>query len=139
MKTISFLLLFFATIMPNLVFAQDYSRLKVFGSNDELSKLANLGVAVDHGIRKEGVFFISDFSKEERQIMDAYQFNYEILIEDVQAYYIEQLQQPASKETQNLKNTTCSGTGSGGSGFSPTLPTHFNLGTMGGYLKYEEM
>jgi carboxypeptidase T len=83
--------------------AQDYSRLKVYANDLELNKLANLGVAVDHGIRKEGVFFISDFSKEERQIMDTYDFNYEVLIEDVQAYYIEELNKPASKEGAALK------------------------------------
>jgi carboxypeptidase T len=119
--------------------AQDYSRLKVYANDLELNKLANLGVAVDHGIRKEGVFFISDFSKEERQIMDTYDFNYEVLIEDVQAYYIEELNKPASKEGAALKNTTCSGSANGGSIFTPAVPTHFNLGTMGGYLKYEEM
>lgn len=139
MKTLSFFFLLFAIIVSHLSTAQDYSRLKVFGTNDELIKLSNLGVAVDHGIRKEGVFFISDFSKEERQIMDAYDYTYEVLIEDVQAYYIEQLQKPSSKEEPNLKNTNCTGTGGGGAGFSPILPTHFNLGTMGGYLKYEEM
>ena len=139
MKTLSFFFLLFAIIVPHLSTAQDYSRLKVFGTNEELVKLSNLGVAVDHGIRKEGVFFISDFSKEERQIMDAYDYAYEVLIEDVQAYYIEQLQKPSSKEEPNLKNTNCTGSGGGGAGFSPILPTHFNLGTMGGYLKYEEM
>jgi PKD repeat protein len=119
--------------------AQDYSRLKVYANDFELNKLANLGVTVDHGIRKEGVFFISDFSKEERQLMDAYDFSYEVLIEDVEAFYIEELTKPASKENSSLKNVSCSGTGSSGTGLLPTTPTNFNLGTMGGYLKYEEM
>ena len=69
--------------------AQDYSRLKVFVNEAQLYKLGNLGVAVDHGIRKEGTFFISDFSRSERTIMDQYEFNYEVLIEDVEQYYID--------------------------------------------------
>jgi hypothetical protein len=139
MKLFTSLLIFLLATLTNLSFAQDYSRLKIFANELELNKLANLGVAIDHGIHKEGVFFISDFSKEERQIMDTYDFTYEVLIEDVQAYYVQVLAAPATKEMSTLKNVSCSGTGSSGSGFNPSVPSHFNLGTMGGYLKYDEM
>jgi PKD repeat protein len=121
-------------------FSQNYSRVKVFGTNEELLKLGNIGVTMDHGIRKEGLFFISDFSKEEISIMQTYGYDYEILIADVEKYYIDILNNP-SKESENvLKNTNCTGTGGGGSStFSPATPSNFNLGTMGGYLKYNEM
>jgi carboxypeptidase T len=119
--------------------AQDYSRLKVFVNEDQLVKLGNLGVTVDHGIHKEGTFFISDFSSAERSIMDQYEFNYEVLIEDVEQYYIDILNNP-QKQEPSLKNTICSNTSSGSSNYAnPTTPTNFNLGTMGGYLKYNEM
>ena len=119
--------------------AQDYSRLKLFVNEAQLLKLGNLGVAVDHGIRKEGTFFISDFSRSERNIMDQYEFDYEVLIEDVEQYYIDILADH-SKESQGLKNAVCTGTsGSGAMYVNPTSPTNFNLGTMGGYLKYNEM
>lgn len=119
--------------------AQDYSRLKVFANEEQLYKLGNLGVAVDHGIRKEGTFFISDFSQAERAIMDQYEFNYEVLIEDVEKYYAEILNNP-EKPQASLKNTICSNTSSGSSSYAnPATPTNFNLGTMGGYLKYNEM
>ena len=61
MKLFTTLLIFFLIISSNLGLAQDYSRLKVFANELELNKLANLGVTIDHGIHKEGVFFISDF------------------------------------------------------------------------------
>ena len=119
--------------------AQDYSRLKVFANEEQLYKLGNLGVAVDHGMRKEGTFFISDFSSTERAIMDQYEFNYEVLIEDVEQYYIDILNNP-EKEQGGLKNTICSNTSGGTSSYAnPIAPTNFNLGTMGGYLKYNEM
>jgi PKD repeat protein len=119
--------------------AQDYSRLKVFANEEQLYKLGNLGVAVDHGMRKEGTFFISDFSSAERAIMDQYEFNYEVLIEDVEQYYIDILNNP-EKEQGGLKNTICSNTSGGTSSYAnPIAPTNFNLGTMGGYLKYNEM
>jgi carboxypeptidase T len=139
---ISKLFLFFAFFLSisSYSFSQNYSRVKVFGANEELLKLGNLGVTMDHGIRKEGLFFISDFSKDEISIMQKYGYDYKILIADVEKYYIDQLNNP-SKETENvLKNTNCSGTGGGGSStFSPATPSNFNLGTMGGYLKYNEM
>jgi len=139
MKQASLLLFILVALNAHFSWAQDYSRLKIYANEFELSKLANLGVAVDHGIHKEGVFFISDFSKAERQIMDSYDYTYEVLIEDVQAYYIEELSKPAAKENNSVKNVSCPGSGSIGAGITPTTPTHFNLGTMGGYLKYEEM
>jgi len=137
MKNILLSLIFFTlTLTLN---AQDYSRLKVFANEEQLYKLGNLGVAVDHGISKEGTFFISDFSRSERVIMDQYEFNYEVLIEDVEQYYIDILNNP-KKEEAILKNTICSNTSSGSSSYAnPTTPTNFNLGTMGGYLKYNEM
>lgn len=131
------LILLFTIVFSSIIFAQDYSRVKVFGNAEDLYQLSQLGVAVDHGIRKEGTFFISDFSKEEIQIMQDYEFDYEILIPDVQAYYVNILNNPEAAHT--TKNPTCSSTGGGSTGFSPTTPSNFNLGTMGGYLKYNEM
>jgi PKD repeat protein len=119
--------------------AQDYSRLKVFVTNDQLIKLGNLGVTIDHGIRKEGSFFISDFSSAERAIMNQYEYDYEVLIEDVEQYYIDILNHPEKQES-GLKNASCASTSGSGSNYAnPATPTNFNLGTMGGYLKYNEM
>ena len=79
------LILFFFVVIGWQLHAQDYARLKVFVTDLELAKLAGIGVAVDHGIRKENQFFISDFSAAERQQMDSNGFSYEVLIEDVEA------------------------------------------------------
>ena len=124
----------------SLVHAQNYSRVKVFGDDEDLNRLGELGVTVDHGMRKEGMYFISDFSKHEIEIMNKYGFDHEILIKDVEAYYVELLNNPGKDPNQILKNASCSGTSGGGSSaFSPNTPSNFNLGTMGGYLKYAEM
>jgi carboxypeptidase T len=121
-------------------FAQNYSRVKIYGTDDQLFKLGQLGVTMDHGIRKQGMFFISDFSKEEISIMNKFGFDHEILIADVEKYYVDLLNNPSKEPNEVLKNATCTGTGGGGSSaFSPATPSNFNLGTMGGYLKYNEM
>jgi hypothetical protein len=64
------------------IYAQNYSRVKVFGDNEDLNRLGELGVTVDHGMRKEGMYFISDFSKDEIDIMNKYGFDHEILIKE---------------------------------------------------------
>jgi len=129
------LFLLFALFISTISMAQDYSRVKIFGNAADLYQLGQLGVAVDHGIKKEGQFFISDFSKEEIQIMKDYEFDFEVLIPDVQAYYVQMLNNPDANQT--TKNPTCSGTNA--NSYNPITPTNFNLGTMGGYLKYSEM
>ncbi len=125
------------TVLSTISFSQSsYSRIKVFADALELKRLGDLGVTVDHGTYKEGVFFISDFSNLEIAIMNENNFDYEVLIEDVQAYYIEHMSDPSGYVP---KNATCAGGNGGSTGFNPATPTNFNQGTMGGYLKYNEM
>jgi hypothetical protein len=54
MKT---LFLLFSLVLSTFIFSQDYSRVKVYGNADDLYQLGQLGVTIDHGIKKEGVFF----------------------------------------------------------------------------------
>lgn len=129
----SILMLF--VLLGTFSFAQQYSRVKIFTDAEGLGRLAELGLPVDHGTYKLNTFFISDFSTEEIQKMEENGFTYEILIDDVKKYYVHQNLEPQS-ETD--KNASCSGS-AGGSDFVPEIPANFNFGTMGGYLKYQEM
>ena len=120
-------------------FAQNYSRVKIITDDAGLAMLSQHGVTIDHGIHKEGQFFISDFSASEVATMQALNVTIEILIADVVSYYEQILVEPASDQT--LRNVNCS-SGAGASGgiyTNPATPTHFNLGSMGGYLTYTEM
>ena len=65
----------------------EYSRVKINTDEAGLQFLAAQGVTIDHGIHKEGLYFISDFSNAEITTMHANNFNIEILIPDVVAYY----------------------------------------------------
>lgn len=116
-------------------FGQKYSRVKINTDNSGLQQLANLGVAVDHGTYKLNTFFISDFSDVEIQIMNVNGFDFEIIIDDVQQYYVEQ---NFIHTAPNLKNTVCTSS-PGTGGFSPSTPLNFNQGSMGGYLTYQQM
>jgi carboxypeptidase T len=116
-----------------------YSRVKINSDDQGLQFLSSQGVTIDHGVHKEGLYFISDFSHAEIEIMQANNFNIEILIPDVVSYYEQILAEPATSTSNH--NGSCAGAGASGTNpyINPVTPSHFNLGTMGGYLKYSEM
>ena len=116
--------------------AQKFSKVKIYTDAIGLQQLADEGIPVDHGIWKENTFFISDFSDEEIERIHSFGFQTEILIDDVIQHFLDVNQ---SEVTHELRNATCAGGSSGSGVFDPQTPTNFNLGTMGGYLKYDEM
>jgi len=122
-------------IVGTFCYSQDYSRVKINTDANGLAFLAERGVTIDHGTYKENIFFISDFSAAEIQTMRDYNYDIEILISDVQKYYVEQNLTP-SQSTR--KNVACATPGSS-SDFTPAIPANFNHGSMGGYLTYNEM
>lgn len=133
------LLILSILLISNEALTQDYLRLQIPVNNGELKILSDLGVAVDHGIYKEEKFFISDFSSAEKAIMDQQGIAYEILIADIELYYETILNQEEKPQETNEKNSSCGSTTNSNPLANPAAPTHFNLGTMGGYLKYEEL
>lgn len=112
-----------------------YSKVKIFTDSHGLEQLAALGVAVDHGVSKKNTFFISDFADFEIAIMESNGFEYEILIDDVKAYYAEHSKDPFV----SLKNASCNqGTGNGG--YNPPVPVnHFENNSYAGFYKYQDM
>ena len=130
-------LLLFSFLISYWGFSQEYSRAKVMADSKGLQTLAELGIGIDHGVVKRDHFFISDFSKNEiKQIRDA-GFDVEILISDVQAYYVNQNLNLDPSSPTIEKNATCS-PASGSATFTPEVPANFNLGTMGGFYTYQE-
>lgn len=114
---------------------QKYSKVKILTDSQGLAQLAALGVAVDHGVSKKNTFFISDFSEYEIGIMEANGFNYEILVDDVKAYYAEHSNDPYV----SLKNVNCN-QNAGGGGFNPPVPVnHFENSTYAGFYRYQDM
>lgn len=130
-------LLLFSFLISYWGFSQEYSRAKILADSKGLQTLAELGIGIDHGVVKRDYFFISDFSKDEiKQIRDA-GFKVEILIADVKAYYVNQNLNLDPNSPSTEKNAACSPV-SGPGTFTPTVPTNFNLGTMGGFYTYQE-
>ncbi len=116
-----------------------YVRLKINADDQGLHFLSQQGIAVDHGLRKEGQYFISDFSTAEMAQIQSLGFSFDVLIPDVVAYYEQLLSQPSSPSSTH--NPTCAGNSGNGTNpyLNPSTPSHFNLGSMGGYLTYNEL
>lgn len=122
------------TILSVTLIAQNqkYHRAKIYyNSPKDLLLLANQGVAIDHVKLKKGVFIESDFSDNELKIVKGLGLKYDIVIKDVQEYY---KNQNATTKSGN-KNQSCLGANQ----LSPAVPSHYNGGSMGGFLTYNEM
>lgn len=127
MKKITVLLVFLSI---NVAFAQEsiYWKLKVYTDHNEFIKLQKLGINLDHGSYKSGVFLIHDFSSHEKNLLDQHEFNYEILIKDVSGQYLK------NRHLISKKQALCE------SIVNPyESPVNFSLGSMGGYFTYDEV
>ncbi|MCH8903408.1 MAG: immune inhibitor A [Bacteroidetes bacterium] len=113
---------------------ETYSRVKVYTEDDGLLKMAAAGLSVESGDFKRGVYFISDFSSREIKIISQLGLKYELLIADVQLYYVEQ-----NNGSRDDDSPSADPTGHCELGLDYPTPTHFKLGSMGGYLTYAEM
>ncbi|MFT7072292.1 M14 family zinc carboxypeptidase [Patiriisocius sp. Uisw_017] len=112
------------------VTTEKYQRAKILYSETEaLQRLESLGLPVDHGQHKMGYFVVSEFSEAQLEIARINGFQVEIIIEDVKEHF----QQQNSLRLPE-RNLTCAESGS-----DYETPANFELGSMGGFLTYQEM
>ena len=125
---LSFAILFAA----HFSFSQKFSKVKIYANNTELAQLAQMGLPVDHGTRKMNTFFISDFSEQEILIIDQSGLPYEVIADDVKAYYAQQNTLSAPK------NAICSS--SNGTSL-PAVPANFetSASNYAGFYTYQQM
>ena len=87
-KNLFFLFLIITTGLGFSQHSDIYYKIKIsYSKPDDLLKLSNNGVCIDHGLHKKNHFFISDFSGEDLQKISSLGFSYEILIDDVIKFY----------------------------------------------------
>lgn len=130
MKTYCLFILFFLGTSTIWGQQEKYSKLRVYLDNRSAQDLMQLGVTCDHGQHRRSVHFESDFSQSDRRLLETNGFRYDVLVEDVAAYYAEQ------NEIGNPRTANCNpNTGAGA--YAP--PANFALGSMGGFLTYQQM
>ena len=109
-----------------------YHKAKISLENKDIADLAKLGLEVDHGHLALGRFIENDFSEYEIEIIKNAGFDVEIIIENVQTYYADQL----AEDLDKLNTEDCFGDEE----YSIyDTPTNFTLGTMGGFYTYQEL
>ncbi|WP_299765711.1 M14 family zinc carboxypeptidase [uncultured Dokdonia sp.] len=110
---------------------ETYQRAKIsFNQDSDLFRLQQLDIPADHGVRKKDHFIISDFSVKELERARVNGFQVDVLINDIRAHLAEQ-----SKLNVPLqRNASCNQN----SGTTYPTPDNFNLGSLGGYMTYQE-
>jgi carboxypeptidase T len=105
-----------------------YSRAKIYlDESHTINDLSALGLAVDHGEQKKNTYFISDFSASELERARKAGFKADILIQDVSKHYAEQNKKKEKKTTA----VSCDNP-------AYEIPSHFHLGSYGGFFTYTE-
>jgi len=144
-----FLLSLFTCVFTQFAFAQQttdietvptqeqYSRVKIYTNEQGLAELSAMGVEIDHGEYKKGVWFTSDFSASDIKKMEQAGFSYDIVHKDVVAHYTS-AERAEEHHHAHYKKTGCAAT-EGGETTEYLVPSNFELGSMAGFFTYEEM
>ncbi len=113
-----------------------YKRAKItYHTPQNFIKLMQAGIPMDHGVHKSEGYIISDFSSTEIELAKKLGVHIDILIEDTAAEFLKQ--NKLAKAQKAVQNPTCPS--NNGSPFKYPTPTNFVLGSMGGYLTYQEV
>jgi carboxypeptidase T len=141
MKKLLPLLLLIAFSLTAFAQKEKYSRAKIhLDSNDKtLKRLSSLGIAVDHGEHKKNTYYISDFSEREIAMAKNNGYTVDILIDDVATYYSDQNKGKPVKKKEETEKSLNDRSFDCTSNIAIVTPTHFQLGSMGGYYTYTEL
>lgn len=130
--TTRFIALFFCGL--NVLLAQNtnqYSQAKIYiDRNKDIQTLLANGVTADNGFIKQNTYVESVFSDKEIETAKTLGYEVEIVIADWQKHY----QEVIKKKSYTKNPAPC-----GESTTDYTIPAHFNLGSMGGFLTYDQI
>lgn len=111
-----------------------FSRVRIYMDGKSPQQFANLGVTCDHGNHRKGAYIENDLSSTELELLKSGGYRYEVLIEDVVQHYQTQNQVNNGNNRSSAANNCASKAVTD----FPT-PNNFNLGSMGGYLTYQQL
>ena len=131
------LLLLALAVLPIFLSAQEglYSRAAVHLHGRPVHELAAVGIDLTHGEWAAGQQFSSDFSEAEIQQLRQAGFEVEILIEDVQAFYVSRSREAIAFRSPESDSCDFLGT----QRYPYATPKRFELGSMAGFFTYQEM
>ncbi|MES2389132.1 MAG: M14 family zinc carboxypeptidase [Bacteroidota bacterium] len=121
-----------------------YQRIVIYTGEAGIKRLVKAGVAMDHGLRKKGYSFTGEFSESEVALIKASGLRYEVLVKDVSKDFLERNAKDAEtynfdEQVRQINSTLSTQSVACPSNAVHTVPANFRLGSMGGYLTYEEI
>ena len=148
MKRILPLLILFISVAT---FGQQelYHKVKVYANYSQLKQMADAGIPIDHGKKKQDTYIITDYSESEIATISSLGITYDILWEDMETFYRTRNANATNHSANKIHNfgnshvkknsrAACGGgSGSGGS-TSYATPSNFNLGSVAGFYTYAE-
>lgn len=104
---------------------QNYSQIKIELQEHTLSTMTSLGIPIE-GEFQENEYLVTDLSETEIDLLDSKQISYELLIDDVQQFYVDR-----NKQFKDFKINREKG--------DYPIPDGWELGTMGGMYTYDQL
>ena len=127
------LLILSASLLITLsAFSEQHHRVRVNLDGQDLIEIAKLGIPVESGSFKPGVFFIAEYSERELELLMEAGFSYEVLVNDITSYYLDRNKNFDREELNRQMRT-------GKSSGQYQTPENFMLGSMGGFHTYSEL
>lgn len=126
MKKLLFFCLWLLFLQPSG--AQPYQRIRLEASPQNLLALQELALTDEH-LYKAGHTLQLELSIQDVQRLREKQLAYEVLVEDLEAYYAQRIKQDQAKPSAS---GACRPS-------KVTTPAHFHLGSMGGSFTLQEM
>ncbi len=143
MKKIVFIICLSVVLILPAESQEIYSRARIWATQEDLVRLSENGVPVDHGKYKRDTWIVSDFSETELAKAAELGLKYDVLIYDVQQVYRIQGENHGkhnvlSHGDPHLRMHRSSSCGQTGAPLVITDPVNFTTGSMGGYFTYTE-
>ncbi len=114
-----------------------YSKIKFDLEHVDIHDLAALGLETDHGHHSKHKCFTNIFSNFELEKLDELGIEYQVVIEDIQAFYRQYGTMDETALSINERSANCEQTEEEPYSAYET-PENYEYGTMGGYLTYDE-
>jgi hypothetical protein len=114
---------------------EKYSKVIISLDHYSLAQLKERGLGVDHGVYNKDRSYQTEVSASDLALLRSLGVAYEVLIDDVVQHFQEMNARGASAQRLEQINTTCA---PGPANMLP-VPSHWHLGSMGGYFTYNEM
>ena len=124
---------FIFIILSQIVNASElkYSRARIWLDGKPASALGASGIDLSEGDYKKDIWFTSDFSEKEISEIRKSGFRVEIIIEDVKSFY--------KNRNKNISRTSQTTPSCGIALPEYPIPSHFYLGSMGGFYTYSQL